>query len=285
MADDSLAILSEAEKLARVTDAITGQYALELGRTLRDLERTLRRLALEALAGSPSATVRAVRANRLRKLIQDALKASGYYTLAETATSHRLDRLVEQIERLHDAARIRAFTTADQSRMLALKKLAETDVIAQGEHIAIALWRTLKDGLFAARPVADLLDDLADALDVELYQARTLYDTTVSIFGRQLELLKSKPDDVFAYMGPLDRKTRPFCYERVGKVFTLDEIDTMDNGQLPNTFLTAGGYNCRHRFIAISKFSELRELVGTGQRMPEVERRLLELPKGDRKAA
>jgi hypothetical protein len=98
-------------------------------------------------------------------------------------------------------------------------------------------------------------------------------------------LLKSNPDDVFAYMGPLDRKTRPFCYERVGKVFTLDEIDTMDNGQLPNTFLTAGGYNCRHRFIAISKFSELRDLVGTSQRMPEVERRLSELPKGDRKAA
>lgn len=287
MPDDSLALLSEAEKLARVTDAVTGRYALELARVLRDLERQLRALAVASVEGSQTALARAVRAAKLRREIQRALKASGYPQLAETATTARLDALVTQMEALRGAARLAAFTTSDSARILALKELAKLDVLGQGEAIAIAVWRTLKDGLFAARPLTHLLDDLADAIDVELHEARTLYDTTVSVFTRQIELMKSTPDDVFAYVGPLDRKTRPFCFERVGKVYTMAEINTWDNGQsMPGPpFTVCGGWSCRHVLQAVSKFSELRKLMGTNQRMPEVEERLKDLPKGDRKAA
>jgi hypothetical protein len=285
VADDSIALLSEAEKLARVTDSLTSRYAFELSRVLRDLERELRRLALDSLEGSQTALSRAVRAAKLRRQIQQALDASGYPQLARTATTGTLDRLVAQVEALRGAAKLAAFTTSDLSRILALKELAMIDVLGHGDEIAMAIWRTFAQGLFAARSPNDLLDDLAEAIDVELHEARTLYDTTVSVFGRQVELMKSKPDDVFVYMGPLDRKTRPFCRERVGKVYTRAEIDAMDNKQLPNTFLTAGGYNCRHQFTAVSKLSTLRGLVGTGQRMPEVEERLREIEKGDRKAA
>jgi len=120
-------------------------------------------------------------------------------------------------------------------------------------------------------------------LDIELHEARTFYDTTVNIFARQVEALKSSDEDVFAYMGPADIKTRPFCHARVGKVYTKPEIEAMDNGQLPNVFLTGGGYNCRHVFQSVSKISELRDLVGTGKRIPEVEAQLSGL--GGSKAA
>jgi hypothetical protein len=287
MATDSLALLSEAEKLARVTDAITGRYALELSRVLRDLERELRRLALESLDGRQTALAKAVRAAKLRRQIQQALKASGYPQLAEVATHRSLDVLVAQVEQLRGAANLSAFVTSDLSRILALKELALIDVLGQGDEMAIALWRTFMRGLFASASVNEILDDLAQALDLELFQARTLYDTTVSVFGRQVELMKSTPEDVFVYLGPLDRKTRPFCYERVGKVFTREEIDGWDNGQnMPGPpFLTCGGYNCRHTPVSVSKVSALRQLVGTDQRMPEVESRLQTLDKGDRKAA
>jgi uncharacterized protein with gpF-like domain len=116
---------------------------------------------------------------------------------------------------------------------------------------------------------------------------RTLYDTTVSIFGRQVEAMKStgEAEDVFAYVGPIDERLRPFCREHVGKVYSRADIDALDNGQLPNTFLTGGGYNCRHVWQAISKFSELRDLVGTDQRIPEVTQAIEALPAGGRKAA
>lgn len=282
---ESLALLSEADKLAKVADELTASYATELARVLRDLERELRRLALDAIDGSRTALGRAARAAKLRRQIQVALRAAGYERLAETATSARLDALVAQMEKLRGAARLAAFTSSDMTRILALKELAKLDLLGQGEAITHAIWRTFAQGLFSQRPINDLLDDLAEAIDVELHEARTLYDTTVSVFGRQVEAMKSTPDDVFVYVGPLDKVTRPFCRQHVGKVYTREQIDALDNKQLPNTFLTGGGYNCRHVWQAVSKLSALRDLVNTGQRVPEVEEALKRLPVGGRKAA
>jgi hypothetical protein len=193
--------------------------------------------------------------------------------------------LVAQLERLRGVAQLAAFTSSDMTRILALKELARLDLLGLGDRIAHAVWRTFSYGLLTQRPTADLLDDLATSLDVEMSEARTLYDTTVNVFGRQVEAMKSQPDDVYAYMGPADVKLRPFCREHVGKVFTRAEIDALDNGQLPNVFLTGGGYNCRHQFIAVSKLSELRDLVGTEQRVPEVDAALKRQPLQLRRAA
>lgn len=266
-------LLTEADALAAVADSVSGSYAVELARVLRDLERQLRSLAIAATEGSQTALARAVRAAKLRKEIQQALEASGFHRLTETATSASLDRLVTQVEKLREAANFGAFTTADQSRIVALQNLGKLDLFGVGDEIAQALWRTLAQGIYSMRPLPDLLQDLSDAIDTEETKARTLYDTLASIFTRQVEVMKSSgaDDEPFAYVGPLDSKTRPFCIERVGRVYTRTEIDAMDNGQLPNVFLTGGGYNCRHVWQAVSKFSDLRDLVGTGQRAPEVQ--------------
>jgi hypothetical protein len=103
---------------------------------------------------------------------------------------------------------------------------------------------------------------LADVLDHSEPQIRTLYDTSVSIFGRQVEALQAgdDPDTTFAFFGPVDEKTRDFCLEHVGKVYTRAEIDALDNGQIDNCFLTAGGFSCRHSWVEVSKFSELQDL-------------------------
>lgn len=60
--------------------------------------------------------------------------------------------------------------------------------------------------------------------------------------------------DYFRYSGPADDVTRPFCISKIGKAYSRDEIDKLDNGQTgPGTALIAcGGYNCRHRWAAVS---------------------------------
>lgn len=268
-------LLTEADRLAALTDDMSATFAKELSRVLVDLERELRRLAIQAQEGSTGALVRAVRAGHLRREIREALNRAGYSALAETSTTTALDRVVTQVLSLREAANLAAFTSRDATRILALKALATQDVLEQGTAVSQALWRTLAQGLFSGRPLAELLEDLEDALEIEQAEARTLYDTLINIFARQVEALKTseEPETPYAYLGPLDEKTRPFCEERVGRVFTREEIDAMDNGQLPNVFLTGGGYNCRHSWIAVSKFSTLRNLVGSSARIPEVERR------------
>jgi hypothetical protein len=50
----------------------------------------------------------------------------------------------------------------------------------------------------------------------------------------------------FIYIGPLDGKTRPFCVDLVGNVFSKTEIEEMDNGQTGLVLSDGGGWNCRH---------------------------------------
>ena len=104
-----------------------------------------------------------------------------------------------------------------------------------------------------------LSEEIAKILNIAEARTQTLYDTAVSIYGRQVEAEQAgdDPSTTFVYMGPVDAKTRDFCLRHVGKVYTRAEIDQLDNGQLSNVFLAGGGYNCRHVFQEISKFSEL----------------------------
>ena len=58
--------------------------------------------------------------------------------------------------------------------------------------------------------------------------------------------------DNFIYIGPNDSKTRGFCAELVGGVFSRKEIEAMDNGQTGNVLSDRGGFNCRHQWIPAS---------------------------------
>lgn len=55
----------------------------------------------------------------------------------------------------------------------------------------------------------------------------------------------------FRYSGA-SMGSRPFCQERIGKVYSIEEIRAMDNLQgLPVEFF-CGGWNCRHRWVAVA---------------------------------
>jgi hypothetical protein len=57
----------------------------------------------------------------------------------------------------------------------------------------------------------------------------------------------------YIYLGPVDGLIRPFCLARVGNVYTREEIMSPENsnGQLDNPLITGGGYNCRHKWVAV----------------------------------
>ncbi|TAL08409.1 MAG: hypothetical protein EPO02_13070 [Nitrospirae bacterium] len=105
------------------------------------------------------------------------------------------------------------------------------------------------------------VDQLAELLQSELGktlpQATGLAETATSIFYRTIaERGYARFEDAgievkFRYYGPDDRITRPFCKRLVesGKAYDRAAIDAMDNGQVPNVFISAGGYRCRHQWI------------------------------------
>ena len=106
---------------------------------------------------------------------------------------------------------------------------------------------------------ADLAESLATYLHKALPEATGLAETATATYYRiiadrgyqiiqqDLPLLELK----YKYYGPLDKLTRPFCahLEQVNKTYTREQIDEMDNGQIPNVFISCGGWRCRHQWL------------------------------------
>lgn len=255
---------------ARLVDALTDDFARELGIVLDLLKTRIRFLVrrLQSQNGRVIATQNNLAlALRLRSDLLAALEQAGYSQLALAAVDEPLDRLALSV--LGGAADRVALGAYDVDALAAMKEIRLAQLLQVGEDIAVQLWRVTLDGVLGTRPVLDLVDDIADALDISERQARTLYDTMTSTFSRQVGQIGTtgEPDEAFLYVGPDDDKTREFCKERVDQVFSRKAIEEMDNGQMPNPMLTGGGYNCRHQFRRVSRLDrELLALMDTGIR-------------------
>ncbi|MFB3777142.1 MAG: hypothetical protein ACE141_06000 [Bryobacteraceae bacterium] len=101
--------------------------------------------------------------------------------------------------------------------------------------------------------------ELTEQFNRSISECSGLAATSMSTFYRMVadrgygKIQEDLPEAVlqFRYEGPHDRVTRPFC-ERLLKsdrTYTREEIDRMDNGQIPNVFVTCGGFNCRHQWV------------------------------------
>jgi hypothetical protein len=280
-------LVARRAEIAARTDGAVLAFERGLADVMRQLERQLRALAADVAKGSRTAIIKAARAARLRNEIRHLLASSGFDDLLASSTDAPMDRIARAALADSVGKDTAAFVGSQGPKIAALKTLALSDLIGQGDQVAHALWRATVHGVFSARPLDAILEDLASVIDRSVPQIRTLYDTSVSIYGREVERLQADedPDARFAYLGPVDALMREFCAERVGKVYTRAEIEAMDNHQLPNVLLTGGGYNCRHGWTALSRYSELQDLQGTGERIPEVEQQLQALPADTRRAA
>jgi hypothetical protein len=112
---------------------------------------------------------------------------------------------------------------------------------------------------FAGLKVSDLAATLSKSLGKTTAQAETIADTAQVMFYRTATaqafavIEKDLPEMKirYEYEGPDDSLTRPFCDHllQAAKTYTRDEIGRMNNHQLPNVLITAGGWNCRHQWM------------------------------------
>jgi hypothetical protein len=106
---------------------------------------------------------------------------------------------------------------------------------------------------------ADLSESLAAYLQKSVAGAAGMAETAVATYYRMIAdrgyqlIQEDLPQSVLRYRfyGPYDRLTRPFCKHLLqgGKSYTREQIDGMDNGQIPNVFITGGGFRCRHQWL------------------------------------
>lgn len=106
-----------------------------------------------------------------------------------------------------------------------------------------------------------LSEILVRRMKVTVSEAAGLADTSIASFYRTItdngfQIIESdlpEFDIRYLYEGPLDVLTRPFCKgllqaQTSGRNFTRNQINGLDNGQIPNVFVSGGGHRCRHQW-------------------------------------
>lgn len=254
--------------LAKVSDRAGAKFAALLADVLRSSERELLPILQDALKGNREATIRAVRGLVLRADIRAALQRAGFDDLMETGSIAAVETMARALGQRKDVPGLLSFVRPDPRRIAALAQIGSANLLGLGDTMAINLQRAVAQWTLTAQDQNAILMDLQAMLGKDFNQVQTLFDTQTSIYGRQMEAMSAEtlgPDQTFMFTGPADGRTRTWCLERVGKVYSRQEIDAMSNNQLPNVFITGGGYNCRHVWMP-AVAPELVALAGTGKR-------------------
>lgn len=127
------------------------------------------------------------------------------------------------------------------------------------EDAADSMRKVIDEGVSRSWPQEELIREVQGKLESTFAQATTAVEgaikgvavnTLVEMAERGAE---ATGDPVgFLYDGPEDSKTRDFCDRHVGKVYTREALERLDNGTgMPVTVLV-GGWRCRHRLSPIS---------------------------------
>jgi hypothetical protein len=220
------------------------------------------------------------RAIGFRKDLGIWLEQEGFHALAAKVLDEPLDKLAASVLANSVAKKAATLAPAGFDVLSAFKELRLADLLDVGESLSRLLAARALEGVLGMRPVAALVQDFADVAGLSERQARTLYDTAVSTYTRQVEQLHASgaAEELFVYVGPADSAMREFCRKHIGKVYPRESIDEMDNGQLPNVLLTGGGYQCRHTWKRVSVLDdELIALSKSGKRVPEIQAALTRL--------
>lgn len=104
-----------------------------------------------------------------------------------------------------------------------------------------------QQGLSDVEIVDNAVGRISDALAKELKTSVAAFNR----FVRQDQMVKTDLQYVL-YAGPKDERNRLFCAIRARNVYTLQEVNTWDNGQGLPANIYCGGYNCRHELVPLS---------------------------------
>ena len=97
-------------------------------------------------------------------------------------------------------------------------------------------------------------------------QMRTLVTTGLNDYSASVGKImmdESPENEKFRYVGAIDEKTRPFCL-RVWEAGTLTKKEIKrrfpSNDQGGDTFISRGGYNCRHQWMPVEASKESKDV-------------------------
>lgn len=262
----------DVDKLDARTDSLLSNFDREAGVILSRAQVRTLNLLRSRLVLEPDGTVKQTAQNvqimrTLPALFRQAMRTEGYEDLLVGFVSSfngglpTLDQILEKITSNYSIRPVQ-FTGEDIKYFDAVKQGTLINLDAVIDQTANNARRATMFSV-GGTPFDELSVTLAEKLNIALSDASALAATGISTFYRTVakigydqieDSLGPSKQLEYTYYGPLDKLNRPFCLKhekqaRAGTTWTREQIDRMDNGQLPDVFTTCGGFRCRHQWL------------------------------------
>ncbi len=215
------------------------------------LRLLMQRKILEELSSLPSD--RSIRQSRVIRLL------GGLESLVLT------DDVMEHIQSLEDIFDLQYslmeqwYSVANDDEEMADRRVPnmgvftnsrEQNVTIMARAYANEVRQGLADSVITGERISDF--ELADVPATRIFKALDGdLKTATATYGRMVAMNQGL--GFVLYAGPKDARNRPFCAERVNKIFPIQTVYTWDNGQGIPANLYCGGYGCRHVLIPVAR--------------------------------
>ncbi|MBE2186769.1 MAG: hypothetical protein IAE99_08365 [Rhodothermales bacterium] len=117
-------------------------------------------------------------------------------------------------------------------------------------HISDTLSDAIRRGHVDTRAIAEEVETRA-----EQFAQHAFVETQAAVSAYNQLYRNELADEAglthFLYFGSTSANTRPFCRAHLDRVFSLEQIDQMDNGMLNPVRIYKGGYRCRHSWLPV----------------------------------
>ena len=241
---------------------LQGIVASAQAHALADLQAQLK--IMDGQIARTAANQRVLR--RVDDIFESAMDRAGYGHLVEEFTK-RFNGQIPFFQQTLDAISVQlktpltvTFTAADRAVFESQQLSAAENLSSVVDALAAAAKR---EALFSvgALNFSDLAQEIAARFAKAIPEAATIAETSMVMYYRTItdrgfaQIEAGLPEGAvrYRYQGPDDKITRPFCHRTLLKTkaypLTRPEIEALNNGQLPNPFITGGGFNCRHQWI------------------------------------
>lgn len=218
--------------------------------------RELRSTVVDILSGGELTTRKAVQARTIVQL-QSALAAqlnrAGYddavreLMAAYPGSIQRALRMLRQMD-----IRVERLSKLNEAAFEQLRAVDYDFLRDLGQQSVNEVARGLVQNTIMGTSRSVTIERIGRTLDTRLRNHAVTYaDTALVTFDRtaSLEIWQDAGLEKYEYRGPADIKNRPVCARWVGRVFTIAEINKLDNGAGLPVLRFGGGWNCRHVFI------------------------------------
>lgn len=168
--------------------------------------------------------------------------------LPRELTEDQLKEIARQRSRV--LARATGYGKSDPDATAAAQALLGDQYAKTRSGVAASVTSTVRRSVARGEAPQRVARRVESILKIARNHADTIVRTASIATARTATLSRALEDGVrfFRYSGPTANQ-RPWCAERTGRVFSIDEIRAMDNGQGLPPEQYCGGWNCRHRWV------------------------------------